>query len=146
MVFGGNQKPGGMISLGTNHRYFLYTEVTDMRKSFDGLSGLVRNQMDKNPLDGDVYIFLNKRRGLIKLLLWDRSGYVIYAKRLERGTYELPKEKTKTNSGISLAWEELMLIIEGIPLEHIQRRRRYAVGEKIEKKGELSPKKRPECG
>ena len=115
MVFGGTQKPGGMISLGTNHRYFLYTEVTDMRKSFDGLSGLVRNQMDKNPLDGDVYIFLNKRRGLIKLLLWDRSVYVIYAKRLERGTYELPKEKTKTNRGISLAWEELMLIIEGIP-------------------------------
>lgn len=146
MVFGGLKKLGNMISLGANNRYFLYTEVTDMRKSFDGLSGLVRNQMGKNPLDGDVYIFLNKRRGLIKLLVWDRSGYVIYAKRLERGTYELPKEKTETNSGISLAWDELMLILEGISLQSIQRRRRYAIGEKFQKKGLLSTEKSMECG
>ena len=57
MVFGGLKKLGNMISLGANNRYFLYTEVTDMRKSFDGLGGLVRNQMDKNPLNGDVYLF-----------------------------------------------------------------------------------------
>ena len=94
MVFGDLKKLGNMISLGANNRCFLYTQITDMCKSFDGLSGLVRNQIGKNPLDGDVYLFLNKRRGLIKLLLWDRSGYVIYAKRLERGTYELPKGKT----------------------------------------------------
>jgi transposase len=57
-----------------------------MRKGFNGLSGLVNNELDRNVLSGDVFIFVNRRRTLIKLLVWDKSGFVIYYKRLEQGT------------------------------------------------------------
>jgi len=78
-----------MLSLSSTHRYFLYTGVADMRKSFDGLSGMVRQYMKSDPLSGDVYIFVNHRRNQIRLLVWDRSGFAFYAKRLEQGTFEL---------------------------------------------------------
>ena len=58
-----------MLGLGHQYRYYLYVPATDMRKSFDGLSGLVRNEMNRNPMDGDIYIFLNQRRNFVKLLL-----------------------------------------------------------------------------
>jgi transposase len=57
-----------------------------MRKGFNGLSGLVNNELDRNVLSGDVFIFVNRRRTLIKLLVWDKSGFIIYYKRLEQGT------------------------------------------------------------
>jgi transposase len=57
-----------------------------MRKGFNGLSGLVNNELDRNVLSGDVFIFVNRRRTLIKLLVWDQSGFIIYYKRLEQGT------------------------------------------------------------
>jgi hypothetical protein len=76
-----------------------------MRKSFDGLSGLVRNELGRDPMDGEVYVFLNRQRSLIKLLVWDRSGWALWSKRLERGSYELPCGE---GDGVSLSWSELM--------------------------------------
>lgn len=102
-----------------------------MRKSFDGLSGLVRNELGRDPMDGEVYVFLNRQRSLIKLLVWDRSGWALWSKRLERGSYELPRGE---GDGMSLGWPELMLILEGISLRSVRHRRRYAVGEKVEKR------------
>jgi transposase len=69
-----------------------------MRKSFDGLCGLVINQLGQNPMTGDVFIFMNRRRSLIKLLVWDQTGFVIYYKRLEKGTFELPSFEEGKNS------------------------------------------------
>jgi transposase len=97
-----------------------------MRKSFDGLCGLVRNGLRRNPRGGEVYIFLNRKRDMVKLLFWDRSGFVIYCKRLERGTFEHPVQGD-SSEGIQLSWEELVLILEGISLEGIRRRKRYAL-------------------
>lgn len=91
-----------------------------MRKGFDGLSGLVREGLGKDPLSGDVFIFFNKRRTQVKLLLWERDGFSIYYKRLERGTYELP-----TNTATELRSDELMLILQGISLKSVRRRRRF---------------------
>jgi transposase len=102
-----------------------------MRKSFDGLSGLVRNELGRDPMDGEVYVFLNRQRSLIKLLVWDRSGWALWSKRLERGSYELPRGE---GDGVVLSWSELMLILEGISLQSVRHRRRYAVGEKVAKR------------
>ena len=75
------------------YRYFIYRGGCDMRKGYDGLSGLVRNEWKKDPLSGDVFIFLSKQRNKIKLLHWQNDGFIIYSKRLEKGTFELPKVK-----------------------------------------------------
>lgn len=115
-----------MIGIGSRSRYLLYTQPADMRKSFDGLSGLVRNTLGRNPLDGEVYVFMNRDRTLIKLLVWDRTGYSIYSKRLERGSFERPRSATSENS-VTLSWDELVLILEGIRLSSVRRRKRYAL-------------------
>lgn len=77
-----------MVGLGSTHRYYVYQREVDMRKSFDGLQGLVVNELGRTGLEGDVYVFFNRRRTQVKLLVWDRSGFVIYYKRLERGSFE----------------------------------------------------------
>jgi transposase len=115
-----------MIGLGAQHKYFLYSQATDMRKSFDGLSGLVRNQLDRDPLSGEVYVFLNRDRSIIKLLVWDRSGFSIFSKRLEQGSFEKPISDDKV-AGLSLNWEQLVLILEGISLKSVQRRKRFSM-------------------
>ena len=109
-----------MFGLTESHRYYLYHGVADMRKGFDGLSGIVMDQMSSNPLDGSVYIFINRRRSRMKILLWERSGFLMYYKRLERGTFELP---ASAETGIS--WETLMLILSWISLKKIVKRKRY---------------------
>ena len=76
-----------MFSLERGMRYWLYSEPTDMRKSFHTLSGLVRTKIGGDPMNGDVYIFVNKRRNRIKLLHYETGGMVIYAKMLDRGTF-----------------------------------------------------------
>jgi transposase len=113
-----------MIGLHAQHRYYLYAQPTDMRKSFDGLSGLVRNCLQRNPADGEVYVFLNRQRSIIKMLLWDRTGFSIYSKRLERGSFERPRSE-ESSAAMSLSWEELVLILEGISLGSVRRRKRY---------------------
>ena len=90
-----------------------------MRKGFDGLSGVVRQGMGKDPLCGDVFLFLNRRRNQIKLLLWERDGFSIYHKRLERGTYELPLHE---GNSAELRSDELMLDLQGIVLKSVRRR------------------------
>jgi transposase len=112
-----------MLSLSSALRYFLYLHDTDMRKSFDGLSGVVRQGLNKDPLSGDVFIFLNRRRTQIKLLLWERDGFSIYHKRLERGTYELPS--VESSGSVELRSDELMLILQGISLKSVKRRARF---------------------
>lgn len=114
-----------LIDLGSRHRYFLYRPATDMRKSFDGLSGLVRSGLGMDPASGDVYVFLNRRRDRLKLLLWQGDGFALYYKRLERGTFESPKPAAGNTPSHPLQWPELLLILQGIQLKNIQYRKRY---------------------
>ena len=115
-----------MVGPNAQHSYYLYDGPADMRKSFNGLCGLVRNGLDRNPANGEVFVFLNRKRDMIKLLLWDRNGFVIYCKRLERGTFEHPTRKSH-HGGIWLSWSELMLILEGIALDSVKQRKRYVL-------------------
>lgn len=112
-----------MIGLTDHHRYYLYDNPCDMRKGFDGLSGLVCHELGRNPLDGSVYIFINRRRDRMKMLVWESGGYMLYYKRLEKGTFELPRAKTGGQKQIN--WETLMLMIRGIYLQKISRKNRY---------------------
>lgn len=99
-----------------------------MRKSFDGLSGIVRNELQKDPLCGEVFIFINKRRNQVKLLLWEGDGFSLYYKRLEKGTYEFPPWNEST-ACVELGSDELMLILKGISLKSVQRRKRFSLNE-----------------
>lgn len=113
-----------MLHLSSHQRYFLYTGVTDMRRHFDSLSGMVTSQMQQNVLGGDIFIFLNRRRNQVKLLLFEGDGFSIYHKRLEKGTYELPQVKGEEVS-LSLSHQQLLLILEGIALRSVKKRVRY---------------------
>jgi transposase len=95
-----------------------------MRKGFDSLSGMVMQQMQMNALSGDVFIFINKKRNQVKLLLWEQDGFSLYHKRLEQGTYELPAIDKNINS-INLSSQQLQLILQGISLKSVRRRKRY---------------------
>ena len=112
-----------MLSLSPGIRYFLYRHPTDIRKSFDGLSGIVHNELAQNPLSGDVFIFLNKRRTHIKLLAFEGDGFALYYKRLERGAYELPV--FSGDNGSVLTASQLQLILSGVSLKNIKYRPRY---------------------
>lgn len=113
-----------MMGFTPSQRYYLSRQAADMRKSYDGLSGLVRQGMGRDPLSGEVYIFMNRRRTMVKILVWDRSGYVLWSKRLEQGTFELPRRREQEAS-VVLSWEELVLILEGVSLSSVRHRKRY---------------------
>lgn len=110
-------------------RMFLYAGPLDMRKGFDGLSGLMINKLKQNPLSGDIFIFINRQRTLIKLLVWDQTGFAIWHKRLEQGTFEMPSVDPSSSS-VEINRQKLMLILEGISLKNIQVRKRFS-NEKI---------------
>ena len=95
-----------------------------MRKSFNGLSGLVNQYLQRDLLSGDVFIFINKGRDKLKLLSWETGGFVIYYKRLEQGTFELPVGE---GNEISLGYAQLFLMLEGIRFDSVKHRKRYQV-------------------
>jgi transposase len=113
-----------MFGLTQQHRYYLYNGAADMRKGFDGLSGIVLNRMQGNPSDGGVYIFINRRRDRMKLLVWESSGFMLYYKRLEMGTFEFPKSEEGMNYR-AIKWETLMMMISGISMKQIHKRKRF---------------------
>jgi transposase len=95
-----------------------------MRKSFNGLAGLVQSKLRRNPTSGEVFIFINRRRDRIKLLHWETGGFTLYYKRLERGTFEVPQLSQPARQ---ISWPELMLLVSGISLKHVQQRARFAL-------------------
>jgi len=102
-----------MFSLNDSLHYWLWSEPTDMRKSFYSLSGLVRTKMGRNPLDGSVYCFINARRDRIKLLHMESGGLVLYSKVLEKGTLQVPGHLCGSGCRM-MEWRELVMMIEGI--------------------------------
>ena len=113
-----------MLSPAKSTRIFVCTEPTDMRKSFDGLCGLVSDTLGQNPLSGALFLFCNRRRDRIKLLYWDGDGYALWYKRLESGTFQLPSSQEGANQ-VVLSQAELAMLLDGIDLSNIRRRRRY---------------------
>jgi transposase len=111
-----------MLSLPSNVRVFLCTRPTDMRKSFDGLMGQVSEVFQNDPLSGHLFLFVNRRRDKMKVLFWDQDGLCIWYKRLEAGTWQLPSVEA---SGVELDRDQLAMILRGIDLTTVRKRRRY---------------------
>ena len=95
-----------------------------MRKGYDGLSGVVRNEMGTAPTSGDVFVFFNVPRDKVKMLVWDVDGYVIYAKRLEKGKFEQIITKNGDKS-CSIQYNHLMMLLDGISIVNIRQKKRY---------------------
>ena len=95
-----------------------------MRKGFDTLCGVVRSQMGRNPLSGEVFIFVNRQNSTIKLLHWERDGLVLYHKRLEKGSFEKPRYDQKLSS-FQMKWSELVMMIQGLSMKNIVQRKRF---------------------
>ena len=114
-----------MLHLSVAVQYFLYTGNTDMRKGFDSLCGIVSSQMKLDALSGSIFIFINKRRNQVKLLLWEGDGLSLYYKRLEKGTYELPMNNSVDSAAAAISQQQLQFILQGVALQKIQYRRRY---------------------
>ena len=113
-----------MIGPGPSHRYYFYRPPADMRKSFDGLCALVKSGMKRDPMSGDVFVFVNRKRSHLKALVWERNGFALFYKRLEAGTFELPKEDQPS-------WAQVVMLLEGVSLKTVRYRRRYAVKRRI---------------
>ena len=114
-----------MLTLAANLRIYLHTQPTDMRKSFDGLSGLVRNVFQADPTNGSLFLFLNRRRDRLKILWWDRDGLALFYKRLECGTFELLRAADES-SALEIDATQLAMLLSGVTVESAKRRKRYA--------------------
>jgi len=95
-----------------------------MRKGFDGLCGLVLAGMRRKIMMGDIFVFINRPATHIKLLQWEGDGFALYYKRLERGTFERPAGMYD-NAAMTISSEQLSLILQGISLQHVRKRKRY---------------------
>lgn len=111
-----------MLSFSSTMKVFLCRESVDMRKSFDGLSGCAEQLIGEDPLSGHLFVFFNKRCTMVKILMWDRTGYCIWSKRLERGRFST----TAINHGNApVGLPELVLVLEGIDLKGARHRKRF---------------------
>ena len=105
-------------------RVYLCTLPTDMRKGFDTLASLVREELKYDPLSGHLFLFVGRRRDRLKILYWDRDGFALWYKRLEKGTFRMPVAKPSASS-LELKASELAMLLEGIDLRSIKRRERF---------------------
>ena len=116
-----------MLAFPSSIQAFICLQPTDLRKSFDKLAALTTGIIRQDPLSGHLFVFLNRDRNRVKILFWDRTGYCLYYKRLEAGTFMIPVRygKDVVSAGISLP--DLMLILEGIDLSGARRRKRFSL-------------------
>ena len=111
-----------MFGLSPAVRVYLATAPADMRKSFEGLSALAEGSLQLDPFSGHLFVFANRRRDRIKVLYWDRDGFAVWAKRLERGTYKIP---TAAAGRVEMTAADLAALLAGIDLDSARRRPRY---------------------
>ena len=114
-----------MLTLAHNTRIYVYLPAADLRKSFDGLTGLVRSAFAADPRDGSWFLFFNKRRDRLKILAWEPDGFSIWYKRLEAGSFEALRGADAADT-LELDATALTLLLSGVSLGTAQRRKRFA--------------------
>jgi len=114
-----------VLTLPASVRIYVAAEAVDLRRGFDGLAAATRELIRENPLNGHLFVFLNRRRNRIKLLVWDRTGYLLLYKRLERGTFRIPTEPAAGARHVEVDAGELGLMLEGVDLRNATRRERW---------------------
>lgn len=103
-------------------RVWLYAQPTDMRKQFDGLAALARNQLNEDPMSGHLFVFINRRRTYMKVLYFDRGGYCLWCKRLEQGQFNYNSQHGEKQA---LSWTELKLLLDGVEVKKSRQFKRY---------------------
>ena len=117
-----------MIGLIQGVKIHLCTQPTDMRRGFDGLSGMTQTLLDQDPLSGHLFVFRNRNRDKLKILYWDTDGLAIWYKRLEQGTFQFPtdgKAKEELAAGVEITTSQLSLLLGGIDLRSAKQRKRF---------------------
>ena len=114
-----------MLMLPASVRIYVAAEAVDLRRGFDGLAATTRSVIRQDPLNGHLFVFLNRRKNRVKLLVWDRTGYLLVYKRLERGTFALPTAPAAGQRHIEVDAGELGLMLEGVDLRGARRRARW---------------------
>lgn len=112
-----------MLTISPAVRIYLATGATDMRRSIDGLSALVRDRFALDPLSGHLFLFRNRRGDRLKVLAWDRSGFWVLYKRLEQGTFAWPTESG--TAPVEMRSADLLLLLSGVEITQTRRRRWY---------------------
>lgn len=113
----------GELDQGLAVRVYLCTSPADMRRGFDTLAAMVRDYLGYDPLSGHLFLFVGRGRDRIKILYWDRDGFALWYKRLEEGTFRLPSKNT--GRSVELKASELAMLLAGIDLTSIKRRKRF---------------------
>lgn len=108
-----------MLALTAATRIYLYRAPCDMRKSFDGLCGVVRSELGVDPLSGSLFVFCNRRRTMVKLLYWDRDGFALWFKRLEQGCFSPPRLSSADGR---IERRQLSLLLEGVVPKKVSKR------------------------
>lgn len=115
-----------MLSLPASVRIFLCLDVADMRRGFDGLAAMAESIVGEDPLSGHLFVFRNRRRDRVKILYWDRDGYALWYKRLEKGTFRFPHNVTHRDvKRIEVNVSDLMMLLDGVDLATVRRQQRY---------------------
>ena len=114
-----------MLTLPPSVRIFAAVEPVDARKSFDGLAAVVRERLGGDPMTGHMFFFINRRGDVAQILFWDRTGFVVMRKRLEAGTFRLVRNTEGNMSHVEIDAAELGLMLEGIDLGTVKRRKRF---------------------
>jgi transposase len=125
-----------MLSLPASMKIFVYTGVTDMRRSFDRLAQMVEEHLGQNPESGHLYLFFSRRRDCVKMLLWENDGFAIWYKRLELGTFAMPASDPlgagappcadgSQPAGLEIRARDLNLLLSGADPAHVTRRKRF---------------------
>ena len=116
-----------MLSISPTIRIFVHALPTDLRKHFDGLSAIVTHAFSMDVLRGDYFVFLNRSADRCKILYWDHDGFVVWAKRLERGRFQLPGCRDAASLTIEIDGVTLAMMLGGVDLNTAKRRKRYQV-------------------
>jgi transposase len=114
-----------VILLPRSVKIYIAVEPASLRKSFEGLSNAVRCELGRDPLSGHVFIFLNRRRNQVKMLVWTRGGFTILHKRLERGRFSFPERVTATATSVEIDGHELSMLLEGLEVAREPHARRW---------------------
>ena len=116
-----------MLSLPASVRIMLAVESCDMRKGFDSLAAIVRDAFGDDPMSGHLFVFRSRRGDRLKVLWWDRDGFAIWQKRLEKGTFRVAlSESPRGVARVELARRDLMMMLEGIEPKYVRKSRRFA--------------------
>jgi transposase len=114
-----------MLSFPPGLRIWLCTRPADMRRSFDGLAEMVRQQLGRDPLSGQLFVFRNQRGDRVKLLYWDEDGFAIWYKRLEEGCFPFPAAPPAGGVAVTLRAADLLMLLDGVDWQNVRRSKRY---------------------